>query len=210
MIETLGGENHGGDHRTVTSRTLAVSQQKFLSTFNQQPHHSDPFRGGARLILEGAGKWIAPEHIVSCAAAQHAVHAAECVNSLDKLIAVVPKESPVEIRIKILRVDNSVLPGGCCTEQDAIPTHFKQRLAIVVPGSIQHSQRACCLTVTHKVDDVPRGGIHIGKYLVPATHTGTGKLVQAGSFERFEALRVIIPGCIVPVHNNHVFRNVAN
>src|SRR6185369_7585182 len=102
---------------------------------------------------------------------------------LYKLIPFTAKERPIETGVEFIDVHRTLLPGRRGAQHDWIPGHLKQRLSVVVPGSIHHSDRARLLTIANEINDVLSGRVEIGKNLVPVLRPGTDKLLKAGILE---------------------------
>src|SRR5690348_8960520 len=129
------------------------------------------------------------------------------MNRLSEVISLAAKERPIKIRIKSVLIHGSVLPRRSRPEHDAIPTHLKQRFAIVIPSRVQHPERARGLTIAHEVDDVLRSRIDVWEDLVPAADTGTDELLQTRILEGIDPRSETIARRVVPIRNDQIFRN---
>src|SRR5262249_16083300 len=136
--------------------------------------------------------------------------AAEPPNRARKLVSISTKEDPVKVSIKSLDVHAPVLPRGGCAQNDRVPRRLEERLAVIVPHSVHHSKGPVLLTLAYEVDNDVRRGIEIGENLLPVVGAGTHKLIKAGVLEWLDERQVVVARGVLPVHHDHVFRNIAN
>src|SRR6185369_9786697 len=66
------------------------------------------------------------------------------------------------------------------------------------------------LTITHEIRDVLGRRVDIRKDLVPGVGAGTYELLEAGVLKRLYRRIEIVAGTVLPVHDDHVFGNIAD
>ena len=111
MIESPRGEQQRRNHRTIAAGALLVLQQRFLGVFHAQSHLLELVRIGPRLINEYSHKRVAPKQLVARRVnAELRVDAAQRADRFHKLIAVVAKEGPIEVVVKLVEIHRIVLP----------------------------------------------------------------------------------------------------
>src|ERR1700722_1468160 len=82
---------------------------------------------------------------------------------------VIAIKGPIVGVFKVLNAGLAGLPTRGGTEYQRGPRHAINGFAIIVPGGIEHSDRAKFLAVAHKVADIDERDIEIGPHLTPIT-----------------------------------------
>src|SRR5262245_18095785 len=147
MIKSPRSEFHRADRRLVPLCSALVAVQRLRGVLNCESQLAHSLGKIACLILKLSSKRIAPENLVAGAGRQQSVDAAERALNFHKLVAIIPEKGPIEVSVEFIEIDRSWLPGRGRAQHYRVPGHCEQRLAVIVPRRIHHSERARLLPV---------------------------------------------------------------